>query len=128
MSQLLADGIRHPYYYQTKRPSLSTALLPFKKLSNEILRTPIPGYPEAAIKSIETIASQPWAKEGLLRDALFLNLLTPLATTKGLELTALIKAKIENASNTPMHKIASVTLNNISLFSGESKPETQPHR
>ena len=121
MSQLLADGIRHPYYYQTKRPSLSTALLPFKKLSNEILRTPIPGYPEAAIKSIETIESQPWATESLLRDALFLNLLTPLASTKSTELTALIKKKIENVPNTPIHRVASVTLGNIPIFSGESK-------
>ena len=117
MSQLLADGIRHPYYFQTKRPSLSTALLPFKKLSNEILRTPIAGYSEAAIKSIETIDSQPWAKEGLLRDALFLNLLTPLATTKGPELTELIMAKIKHVPNTPIHRVASVTLSNISSFS-----------
>ena len=82
---------------------------------------PIPGYPEAAIKSIETIESQPWATESLLRDALFLNLLTPLASTKSTELTALIKKKIENVPNTPIHRVASVTLGNIPIFSGESK-------
>ena len=123
MSQLLADGIRHFTYYKTKRPSLSTALLPFKKLSNEILRTPIPGYPEAAINSIRQLSHSPGQRRAYYEDLVSQPTNSTRNHHKAVELTALIKEKIENFPNTPIHRVASVTLGNIPLFSGQSKPK-----
>jgi len=120
MSQLLPDGIRHPYVFFHKRPSLSTALQPFRKLSNEILRTPIAGYPETVLEYLPRIEL---IKGDLLRDALLLNLATPLATTKAAEVTKMISDKVLQKPNTSTAKIANVTLSNIERFGKRPKPQ-----
>lgn len=43
------SGIRNPYYFINKRPSLHDALLPFRKLLNEIVSNPLPNYVELAL-------------------------------------------------------------------------------
>jgi predicted NACHT family NTPase len=115
MSQLLPDGIRHPYIYYHKRPSLSTALLPFKKLSNEILRTPIVGYPETVLKYLPQISSMKSRDSELLQDALFLNLMTPLATTLPDILISQLNEKISSDKANSIASFAKVTLSNINM-------------
>lgn len=117
MSQLLPEGIRHPYIYYHKRPSLSTALQPFKKLSNEILRTPIAGYPETVLDHLPRIETVKGHDNELLRDALLLNLLTPLATSKPDELANFLNTKvIAQRGQSSTATIARVTLSNLSQF------------
>lgn len=118
LSQLLPDGIRHPYVYYHKRPSLSTALQPFKQLSNEILRTPIQGYAETVLQSLGKIEGQKGVD--LLKDALLLNLVTPLASSRGAQVHEILKQKIEARKNTSTARIASITLDNIGKFSKSS--------
>lgn len=115
LSQLLPDGIMHPYVFFHKRPSLSTALQPFKQLSNEILRTPIPGYAETVLQSIQKIESTKGID--LLKDALLLNLVTPLASCRGAQVNDILTRKIEARKNTSTARIASITLGNIERFS-----------
>jgi hypothetical protein len=115
LSQLLSDGIRHPYVYSHKRPSLSTALQPFRQFSNEILRTPIPGYAETVFESIKKI--EKLNGNDLLKDALLLNLATPLASIRSLEVKEILTRTIEARKNTTTARIASVTLENIDKFS-----------
>ena len=118
LSQLLPDGIRHPYVYSHKRPSLSTALQPFRQFSNEILRTPIPGYAETVfenIKKIENIKGN-----DLLKDALLLNLITPLALIKPSEVNETLQERIELRKNTSTARIASITIENIKKLSKQN--------
>ena len=117
MSQLLMDGVRHPYFFTNKRLSLSTALQPFKALSNEILKTPLPGYPDAVLECLPTIDQRLDSKSSLLKDALFLNLVTPLASTKGAELIKLLETRMALNSNSPIVRLASETIKNIPLHS-----------
>lgn len=118
LSQLLPDGIRHPYVYFHKRPSLSTALQPFKQFSNEILRTPIPGYADAVLESLPKI--EELNGNDLLKDALLLNLTTPLALTKMAEVRKILSTRIDARRNTSTARIASITLENIERFSKQA--------
>lgn len=83
MSQLVHDGIHHPFFWTNKRTSLSTALQPFRKLSNEILKTSVPGYADAVFEIIPDLDQRLQTPNNILKDALFLNLVTPLSKTHG---------------------------------------------
>ncbi|SOU01050.1 NACHT domain-containing protein [Xanthomonas arboricola] len=53
-------GVRHPYFHTgAKRPSLHSALLPYRKLSNEILNRSVAGFSSAAFEDCNiTLAKQ----------------------------------------------------------------------
>lgn len=78
MCSYTAGGVRHPYFHVgQKRPSLHAALLPYRKLSNEILVRSVPDYAKAAFESCETILL---ADElNLLEISTLLNTVVPLS-------------------------------------------------
>jgi hypothetical protein len=115
MSQLLPEGIRHPYFWTNKRMSLSTALQPFKRLTNEILTTPLPGYPEAVLATLPTLNQQLKQKNSILQDALFLNLVTPLASTQPEKLKELLMARMESRPTSAVARFVDQTVKNIPL-------------
>lgn len=110
MSQLMLDGIHHPYYFTNKRLSLSTALQPFKTLSNEILKTPLPGYAEAVLAMIPNVDEKLTSKNILLKDALFLNLVTPLCSAKPTEIVELLNLRISQRPTAPLVRFAEQTI------------------
>lgn len=119
MSQLMPDGIHHPYYFTNKRLSLSTALQPFKALSNEILKTPLPGYPEAVLSTLSNVDEKLGSKNILLKDALFLNLITPLCSTEPTKILELLKIRMSQRPNSPLVRFAEQTIRNIAQTSNE---------
>ncbi len=117
MSQLLRDGIHHPYFYSNKRPSLSIALQPFKQFSNEILKTHVNGYPETVLELLPNINHQE-SKSSLFKIALLLNLITPLAKQKYSEVNEILeKKKMETESQYAVNQIISKTLENLKFHS-----------
>lgn len=71
-------GVRHPYFHLSqKRPSLHSALLPYRKLSNEILVRPVPSYARSAIASCDELLSG--EDFSILEMAVVLNTIVPLA-------------------------------------------------
>lgn len=118
MSQLLKDGIHHPYFYVNKRPSLSLALQPFKQFSNEILKTHVTGYPETVLELLPQINSSN-NKPELFKDALLLNLITPLVKQKYDEVWKILSQKIESNQRTFVNRIISVTLDNMDFYKNQ---------
>lgn len=71
-------GVRHPYFHTgSKRPSLHSALLPYRKLSNEILVRPVAGYAEIAIESCDEILAR--TNFSVVELSLVLNTVVPLS-------------------------------------------------
>lgn len=97
MSQLVGDGIQHPFYWTKKRPSLSSALKPFRRLTNEILKNPLPGYAEAVFNLIPRIDEEIKTENQLLKDALLLNLVTPLSKTHKDQVLEIFRGAISQA-------------------------------
>ncbi|MBK6591666.1 MAG: NACHT domain-containing protein [Burkholderiales bacterium] len=103
IAQYINGGIKHPFLWTTRRPSLTDALAPYRLLSNEILNTPLDGYSDAVFRRISTIDQRldpislsdsgqiatdtdketqerlRRAKKQYLRNSLIANLVTPLA-------------------------------------------------
>lgn len=71
-------GVRHPYFYRgQQRPSLHAALLPYRKLSNEMLIRPVPGFAKLARESCdELLAGQTLGEVEL---SLLLNMIVPMS-------------------------------------------------
>lgn len=113
MSQLMEDGIRHPFFWTSKRPSLSIALQPFRKLSNEILKSPILGYADAVFKALPNLRTLLPNSNPILYDALLLNLVTPLATTHGPLVYQKLSKLIEGKPNAAITQFVEVTLKSI---------------
>ncbi|UXY51406.1 NACHT domain-containing protein [Pseudomonas tohonis] len=109
MSQLMEDGIRHPFYWTNKRPSLSNALKPFRQLTNEILKTVLPGYPEAVLKIIPNLDSELKTTNQLLKDALLINLITPLARTHPQEVCDILRNHAKERSANLINRIIEQT-------------------
>lgn len=114
MSQLLKDGIHHPYLYVNKRPSLSTALQPFKQFSNEILKTHVPGYPEKVLELLPNIKNK--NTQEVFQDALLLNLITPLVKQQHEKVKEIFLQRIENDKISFVSQIISSTLRNMDFY------------
>lgn len=114
VAQLLPDGIRHPFFWVHKRSSLSSALQPFRRFSNEILKAPVTGYADAVIKALPDVDIRFAQAHPLLREALFLNLITPLAKTHGKYVEELIRERFGGEGGiSSMARMADVTLGTI---------------
>lgn len=71
-------GVRHPYFaVGSKRPSLHSAMLPFRKLSNEILTKPVPGYISEALAACDALLAK--QEFGLTECSTLLNTAIPLS-------------------------------------------------
>jgi hypothetical protein len=114
ISQLMEDGIGHPFFWTSKRPTLSTALQPFRKLSNEILKTPISGYADAVFEVLPNLSSRLPKSDPLLYDALLINLVTPLAKTHGSLVHKVLRQIAQGKPNAAITKFVEVTLKAIS--------------
>lgn len=110
MSQLMEDGIRHPFYWTNKRPSLSSALKPFRQLTNEILKTILPGYPEAVFEIIPNLDEEFKTSNQMLKDALLINLVTPLSRTNPKEVCETLKNYAESRKSLTVSRIIEPTL------------------
>lgn len=110
MSQLMEDGIRHPFYWTNKRPSLSSALKPFRQFTNEILKTHLPGYPEAVLEIIPRLDNEIKTNSQMLRDALLINLVTPLSRTHSSEVYKTLENYSQERKNQLIAKIIEPTL------------------
>lgn len=115
MSQLMEDGIRHPLFYRNKRSSLSAALQPFRMLTNEILKNPIPGYADAVFEILPTISSLLPNNYMILQDALYLNLITPLARIDGVKVHSLLTEMKKTKSHSAVNELISTSLKNIKM-------------
>lgn len=103
IAQYINGGIRHPFLWTTRRPSLTDALAPYRLLSNEILNSPLDGYADAVFRKVSTIDKHldtislsdslkaltvnererqdrlEKSKKQYLKNSLIANLVTPLA-------------------------------------------------
>ncbi|GBL58037.1 NACHT domain-containing protein [Pseudomonas citronellolis] len=122
MSQLMEDGIRHPFYWTHRRPSLSSALKPFRQLTNEILKTVLPGYPEAVLAIIPELDNKLKTNNQMLKDALLLNLVTPLARTHPNEVRKILESYSDSRNSNIVTKIIEPTISFInSSYSPQAK-------
>lgn len=78
------DGIRHFYYYTSKRQTLYSALQPLRKFANEALLSPSLDYAKKAIDAIERLNTEIESSKRLNmhNTALSLCLTSPLATSR----------------------------------------------
>ena len=100
MCALGEGGVRHPYYhFGQKRPSLHAAMLPYRKLSNEILVRPVPGYETLALERGADLLSMD--QFGLTETSVFLNTVVPLSRSNPdevIDLLSRLKNKIGTKS------------------------------
>jgi len=81
LASLVHDGVQHVYYsYGKRRPTLFTALQPFRRLANELLVSPSPRYADAVLDMLKKLDLSGRAREDNV--AVALCLIIPLATTR----------------------------------------------
>lgn len=72
-------GVRHPYFYVGQpRPSLHAALLPYRRLSNEIFAKPVESYVNEAFNSCERMLNES-DDFNVTKISLILNTVVPLS-------------------------------------------------
>ena len=102
ISDLDPDGIRHIYYcHSNKRKTLSEPLLSARKLSNEILLSPIAEYSDVAINLANQILLDTDKKSlnTLTNLGTSLNLILPIVSTKPKEILDIL-SNISNVTDT----------------------------
>ncbi|MBW8311501.1 MAG: NACHT domain-containing protein [Rhizobium sp.] len=78
MCALNGQGVRHPYFFTgVRRPTLQSTLLPFRRLTNEILMSPIQRYAKTALGRADKIAEK--GLGNLSELSAYMNLVVPLA-------------------------------------------------
>lgn len=93
IAELDAGGVRHPFLWRHKRPTLATALQPFRQFANEILLSPLPGYADAVIQHatlVNSNAEKNGDLDNLARDALLISLAIPLASIRPKEVLSIL--------------------------------------
>jgi len=83
VAHLIENGIRHPFFsFNSQRKTLSDALLPFRKLANEILFSPSEQYVQTVKEAIHRLSNEKPKDftEAFAKDVLKINLVTPLAS------------------------------------------------
>lgn len=78
------DGVRHAYYYKSKRQTLYAALQPLRKFANDILLSPSSDYSDFVVDAVKDLNMDMAASsEGILsKAALTLCLTYPLASSR----------------------------------------------
>lgn len=103
-------GLRNPYYFVSKqRPSLHAALLPFRKLLNEINANPLQGYTRVAL-AYSSARPSPGSIDEL---AVLLNLLVPIARSSPAEVSRFLSDLIGFDRFAWAKLIVNETLNSI---------------
>ena len=85
---LMADGVRHSYYYWKKRPTLYNALQPLRSLANIIYSMPVPRYATKALTTSEELVENngPFFEV----TSLALSLVIPLASVAAKEVKRIL--------------------------------------
>lgn len=98
MCTISAVGVRHPYYYdKSQRPSLHNALLPYRKLTNEILNRPAPGFSEIAFNICDDVANK--SSLTITDLAVILNITAPLSLSSPHKSILILEKTIKNLGN-----------------------------
>lgn len=107
-----AAGLRNPYYYITKeRPSLHEALLPFRKLLNEISVNSLPDYVRVALR-YSVIYHFPERPDEL---TILLNILVPIAKSSPVAVSSVLEVIVRSDRFSWANPIISETLNSVRL-------------
>lgn len=106
-------GVRHAYFYfGQKRQSLDAALLPYRKLSNEIFSRPVPIYAKLAFDSAEKIVES--GKLDISTCAILLNTVVPLASADPARVSRMLRRMKEILGpNHVINRIADEALVNL---------------
>lgn len=103
IAELESGGVRHPFLWTHKRPTLATALQPFRQFANEILLSPLPGYASTVLGAVADINRTTTDRNSLdhfARDTLLISLLIPLVSIVPKEvLTTLSDIKARQGDN-----------------------------
>ncbi len=88
-------GVRHVMLYANRpRPTLATALQPYRKFANQILATPMDGYCKAVLLASERLLKKTEVINRFSEDVLLISLLVPISSVYPSE----TKAKLQEVA------------------------------
>lgn len=108
---LMVDGIRHTYYFNKKRPTLRSALQPFRKLANQILHTPMELYSDIVLDRAKEVDNAEMTS--LSKDALLLCLIIPLASTRPIEVKKYLEKIRDRSEKTGFKSLIDESLESL---------------
>ena len=99
-------GVRHVMLSGNRpRPTLATALQPYRKFTNQIFSTPLEGYCDAVLVHVDMLQAKQDISVKWSEDALMMGLLVPIAASRPMEVKARLCAIQKRREKDFMHRI-----------------------
>lgn len=112
LALLDSAGIRHVMISGNRpRPTLATALQPYRKFTNQIYSTPLDGYCDAVISHVDKLLASNNTPIKWSEDALIVGLLLPIASSRPNDVRSRLSSIQLRRENDFMHRIIQTSIN-----------------
>lgn len=107
-------GVRHVLFYANKpRPTLATALQPYRKFANQIYAAPLDGYAKAVLKACDALVKNKEAHVGVPIETILICLLVPISSISPEQVKTRLLALIEGKRSGVVQQIVQQSLASI---------------
>lgn len=114
LAVLDGSGVRHVLFYANKpRPTLATALQPYRKFANQIYSAPLEGYASAVLKACDALVNNRESRRGVPIETILVCLLVPISSLAPEQVAARLKALIDGQAGGVMPFVVKQSLSAI---------------